>query len=170
MKTISRIAIAAFIVLCFTLVSVSTVFARRSDPVKIVWTDPAASTSEKGATFSQDVLDPWQLPGTQTLASGLYVPVGFPLNEAQFGGNGLQVSALPDGKMVKICFNFPVYENSWAGTIYMWSETKWVAMPTTITPATEGTSTYACTPSAGNGTYALIIGFYGTPQPMERLR
>jgi hypothetical protein len=170
MKKISRITITVFIVLCFTFVSVSTVYARRPTPVSIAWTDPFVVTTDKSVTFTSDVLTPWQLPGTQTLKTGQYVPVGFPIGEAQFGGNGLQVSDLPDGRLVTLCFDFPVYANSWHGTIYEWSGTKWVAMPTTLIQATDSTPAYACTFTAGNGIYALIIGFYGTPQPKEILR
>lgn len=164
MKKISRLSITVFIVLCLLLVSFSTVFARRALPT-ITWTDPTASTSEKGLTFTSEVLDPWQLPGTLTLGTGQYGPVGFPAGQAQFGGNGLKVTALPEGKTVELCFDFPVYSMSWEGKIYLWNETKWVAMPTTVTPGSDGSPTYACTPKAANGIYALIIGFYGTPQP-----
>ena len=168
MKKTTRIAIAFALVTCLILVSVTTVFARRLPP--FVWTDPVATSMDKTVMFNSDILNLPQLPGTQMLGSGMYVPVGIPTPQSQFGGNGLVVSGLPDGKTVQICFSFPTYVFSWAGQVHMWSGTEWMPMPTTIIPATsEAYNTQACTYGAGNGTYALIIGFYGTPQPRLRI-
>lgn len=172
MKKTTRVSIAILLSLCFVLLAVGTVFAK-SPVVKspIAWTDPTARATDASLTFTGTVMDMWQLPGTMTLSSGLYVPTGLPEGQAQFGGKGLMISGLPDGRFVQACFNFPVYNNSWAGMIYKWDGMEWVAMPTTITPgdAENPANTYACTSMAGNGTYALIIGFYGTPQPRLRV-
>ena len=165
MKKVTRFSIITLLVLSLVIVSFSTVFANHIEQPKRVWADPTVSTSDKGVTFDSIALDSWQLPGTVTANSGMTLPTGFPANQAQFGGKGIHVSGLPDGKYVEVCFSFPVYIYSWAGTIYKWSGTKWVAMPTTITPATgESNTTTACTLRAGNGVYSLIIGFWGTPE------
>ena len=165
MKKSVSFGIAAILVFCLVLLSVTTVFAHPIYPL-FTWTDPTATSMDKAVMFNSDILNPAQLPGTQMLGSGMYVPVGIPTPQSQFGGNGLVVSGLPDGKTVQICFSFPSYVFSWAGQVHKWSGTEWLPMPTTIIPATaEAYNTQACTYGAGNGTYALIIGFYGTPQP-----
>ena len=128
------------------------------------WNDPTVSPNSPGTTLKTEVVEPSQLPGTNTNGKGMFEPVGFGLNQAQFGGNGIVVSGLPDGKTAKLCFSFPVYQFDWAGKIYHWNGTKWMMSSTTIIPGVEGTTTLACTNSVGNGTYALIIGFYGTPE------
>jgi len=160
---------AILLSLCLVLFSVSAVFAFYIPKSHVTWTDPTAKAADTTLAFTGKVMDSWQLPGTTQLSSGLFVPAGLPEGQAQFGGKGLAVSGLPDGRFVQVCFNFPVYNNSWHGTIYAWDGMEWVAMPTTITPgdAENTANTYACTPSAGNGVYALIIGFYGTPQPVR---
>jgi len=173
MKKTTKVSLAILLTFCLVLASLSTVFAMPL-PTKaaIPWADPTAMATDTTLVFTSTVKDAWQLPGTTELSSGMFVPAGFPEGQAQFGGKGLAVSDLPDGRFVKVCFNFPVYFNSWHGTIYAWDGMEWVAMPTTITPGDteDPANTYACTPSAGNGTYALVIGFYGTPQPQIKIR
>jgi hypothetical protein len=163
MKRISRLGIALVLVFGFAAVTLTSVFAITVNP--IVWNDPTATNNMSGGTFIDAVLNPPSLPGTVNDSADKILPAGFPTDQAQFGGNGIMVSGLTGGDTVKICFDFPVYQYSWAGKIYEWNGTKWVAMPTTIVPPTgEGASATACTPRAGNGTYSLIIGFWGTPE------
>jgi hypothetical protein len=162
MKKITRFSITALIVLCFVLVSFSTVFAtpgithQNKD-----WSDPVASSSDKGVSFTSVVVSPWQLPGTTTLSSGVAVPVGFPKGELQFGGKGIQISGIAEHKSIQVCFDFPTYNNSWKGKIYEWNGIKWVPVTTTILAPAESNPS-ACTSSAKNGFYALIIGYFGS--------
>ncbi len=139
-------------------------------PVMILITNPNAFidpvvTEPTGVDADAAIVTPPDLPGTQTGSGGKIFPIGFTLGQAQFGGNGVEVSGLAAGETVKICFDFPLYRYKWTGTIRMWNGTKWVPQATTVTPGAEGTRTWACTPKAGNGIYALIIGYYGTPEP-----
>jgi hypothetical protein len=166
MKKITRVSITTLIVLCFLLMSFSTVLARRIEP-SFTWKDPVAS-SETGVKFSSEVLDPAFLPGTESLASGMLVPVGMN-NELQFGGKGIKISGLAAGEKVQICFDFPTYRYSWNGKIAMWNGTKWVTVPTTISKGNDSSAS-ACTVGAGNGYYSLLIWYYGVPEPVYRDR
>jgi hypothetical protein len=163
MRRITRFSIITLFVASLTLLSVSTVFAIVSP--QRTWADPFVSTAAKGVTFTTTVLVPGSLPGIVTSPSGMTLPAGFLPNQAQFGGNGIVISGLTSAQNVTVCFDFPVYQYSWSGTIYEWVNTKWEKMPTKIVDNTgEGGSTSACAAQAGNGIYSLIIGFWGTPE------
>jgi hypothetical protein len=168
MKKMSRASLTILIVLCFLLMSVSTVMATaKPRPSTRTWKDPVAS-SVKGGTFTSEVVNSAGLPGTESLASGMLVPAG-KNDELQFGGNGIKISSLSAGAKVQICFDFPTYQYSWDGKIAMWNGTKWESMPTTITEKDES-YTSACTVAAANGYYSLLIWFYGTPEPVATIR
>jgi hypothetical protein len=136
-------------------------------PISITWKDPVAS-SVKGDTFTSEVVNPAYLPGTESLSSGMLMPVGMN-HEVQFGGNGIKVSDLAAGAKVQICFDFPTYRYSWDGKITLWNGTQWVTMPTTITKGDDSSAT-ACTVGTANGYYSLLIWYYGPPEPPIRYR
>ena len=147
------------IVLCVALLSFSTTFAATSSS-SLVWTDPTAAATKPGTTFTSAILDTWQLPGTVETGSGMYLPKR--LNgDSQFGGKGININDLASGNTVTLCFSFPNYNNSWSGKIYAWDGSEWASRTTSITSSAG--SSAACTYRAGNGTYSLIIGYYGTP-------
>lgn len=166
MKKFVRFTFTTMIAIGLLLVSFSTVFATTgSGAQNVVWGDPIPSSSDKGIPFTSNVLGVWQLPGTVTLGSGMIVPAGFPNNEEQFGGNGIKISGVPEGKSIQICFDFPTYNRHWEGTISEWNGTKWVPVATSISTPAERNAT-ACTTVAGNGFFALIIGYHG---PVESI-
>lgn len=165
MKKFVRFSTILVIVSALLVLSIGTVFAIAPIHPITTWTDPVAFVADKGVTFTADVKDPSAMPGTVNNDGGMIFPVGFTSTQGQFGGKGILISDLTAGKFVDICFNFPVYRYSWAGTIYSWTGTKWVAMPTTIVEdKVDETNTKACTKGVGDGVYALIMHFWGTPQ------
>jgi len=166
MKKIARISVVALLVMCMTLLSVSTVFASRKDYyTPATWSDPTLTSNIKNETYSSEILDQWQFPGSETLSSGMFFPVGFH-DELQFGGKGIQVSGLTGGNTVEVCFAFPSSINSWTGKIYEWNGSKWVSITSTLTPATSDVpGATVCSPKVGNGTYSLLVYYYGTPEP-----
>ena len=165
MKKFSRLTLSVFLALGVILVTTSVVFANHviiNPPT--VWQDPAGNTDPALILYTSAVVSPWQLPGTETTDKQLTVPVGFPINQIQFGGNALKVSDLAEGKTVEICFDFPVYRYDWSGDIYFWDGSEWVKQATTLT-STDG-STQACAKVSANGYYSLLIEFWGTPEPV----
>ena len=160
MKRSVNIVFALVLAFCFAFASFGSVHAGSIQPGP-TWGHPTAVPSVKGAGITSEVLGQPELPGTAMLKSGEFVPVGFPLGEAQFGGSGLKVSGMTSKTTATLCFSFPSYQFKWTGKIEQWNGTKWVALDTTITSGVDGGATYACTNGAGNGTYALIIWYYG---------
>lgn len=126
--------------------------------------DPMTFPGAPGNTFVASVLTPVELPGTLDGPGGLVLPVGFTVGQKQFGGNGLSISGLQAGESAKLCFDFPWYNFKWAGGVYQWNGTKWVALGTTVTPGVEGSNTWACAKTTSNGTFALLMGYYGPPE------
>jgi len=165
MKKITRYSLVLLLVLCVTMVTTSVVFAGSLIPATpIVWQDPTATTDSSLIPYTAAVVDTWQLPaGIETTDKQLTVPLGFPADQIQFGGKALKVSDLAEGKTVEICFDFPVYRYDWSGSVYMWDGSEWVKQATTIVN-TDG-ATQACAKVSANGTYALLIQFWGTPEP-----
>lgn len=127
--------------------------------------DPTAVPNVTGASMTAEVLDVSVLPGTLQLNSGVYGPVGFKAGDVQFGGSGLKVSGLTGGNKATVCFAFPSYRYKWDGKIEEWNGTKWVSLVTTFTKDGDGIVNWACTSAAGNGTYSLIIWYYGPAEP-----
>jgi hypothetical protein len=159
MKKISKFSLVIVISLCIMLATTAFFVP------KINWPDPVVTPAQAGMTFTATVLDQWQLPGTEVTSSGGYEPVGFVTGQMQFGGSGLQLADLPAGKTAQICFSFPLYRYDWRGAIYQWDGSKWLLMATTTTQLNdEAMTTTACAQGAGNGTYALIMGFHGVVQ------
>lgn len=127
--------------------------------------DPVVTPLTSGSPGVSTLLSPTLLPGAFIGVDGMYFPVGFVEGQAQFGGSGVNMSELVDGATVKICFDFPLYSYQWWGNVRMWDGVKWVVLPTTIYPAVEESSPMACVTGVGNGTYALVMGYYGPPAP-----
>lgn len=123
--------------------------------------DPTAVASVKGASLTSAVLPVPDLPGTITLDSGKYQPVGFKMSEAQFEGSGIKVGGLTGTTTAIVCFPFPTARYSWTGSVSQWSGTNWMPLPTTFVKDADGVVTGACTSGAPNGTFALIIWYYG---------
>jgi hypothetical protein len=118
--------------------------------------DPVVTPISGDMVFTSEVVQPSALPGT--LPSGqMFVPAGFPANEAQFGGNGVLIKGLDSGKAT-LCYSFPEVEvkQGWGGRFGMWNGAKWVLLPTTITTADESPNSIACATITGSGTYAFI--------------
>ncbi len=131
----------------------------------VEFADPMTFPGAPGSTFVATVLTPVLLPGTVDGPGGLVLPVGFTTGQKQFGGNGLSISGLQAGESAKLCFDFPWYNFKWAGGVYQWNGTKWVPLGTTVTPGVEGSNTWACAMTSENGTFALLMGYYGPPEP-----
>jgi hypothetical protein len=126
--------------------------------------DPTAAPAAAGATLTSQVLPLPVLLGTHLLDSGKYEPVGYKTGEVQFGGSGLKVSGLTGAEKAKVCFAFPSYRYKWDGKVNQWNGTKWVPLLTTFTKDVDGVVDWACTSAGGNGTYSLIIWYYGPPE------
>lgn len=108
--------------------------------------------------ITTEVVPTAALPGITELASQMLVPVGFPLGEAQFGGNGIRVSKMDSGKATA-CFslNTVAVKQGWGGFVGVWNGKKWVKLATSITTSSdEAAATTACATITGNGTYAFI--------------
>lgn len=129
--------------------------------------DPLTFPGAPGNTFVAKVVTPVELPGTLAGPGGLVLPVGFTTGQKQFGGNGLNITGLQAGESAKLCFDFPWYNFKWSGGVYQWNGTKWVALGTTVTPGVEGSNTWACAKTSANGTFALLMGYYGPPEVFE---
>ncbi len=132
----------------------------------IVWPDPTVAAISGDTDFVASVTDPLKLSGTYKNDVGTPVPTGFPAGEIQFGGNGLVLKDVTSGSQ-SLCFSFPTYRYGWRGSIYQWNGSKWVKLATTITERNEGAPALACTTVYGNGTYALLIGFYPDLAPIS---
>jgi len=165
MKKISSITLSLLLALSLILVTTTAVLAYWVPPSNpVVWQDPEGTTDPSLIPYSAEVVDTWQLPaGIETTDKQLTIPVGFPADQIQFGGKALKVGDLAEGKTVTVCFDFPVYRYDWSVSVYMWDGSEWVKQATTIT-TTDG-STQACAKVSANGYYALLIQFWGTPEP-----
>lgn len=163
MKKISRISVASLLVLGILAITAGSVFASSSALAAVdEWLDPTASANG-GSSFSSEVVAPSSLPGTVNEDAGMIMPVGFTFDTGQFGGNGIKISGLAtSADTANLTFSFPTYRYGWAGSIYKWDGSSWVAVPTTIVaPTGENSMYYATASKVGNGTYALIVGYEG---------
>jgi hypothetical protein len=158
MKKTRNILLTSVLVLGFLALSFSNVLAAPN------LADPKATPTLPGTSFTATVLTEVALPGSEVGANQMIFPIGF-MDEAQFSGKGLMVSGLKAGETVTVSFDFYAYLHKWAGSIYQWSGAKWMKLPTTVTLGEDGGTTWATSSGLGNGTYALIIGNYGPPEP-----
>jgi hypothetical protein len=169
MRRMKQLVIVAFVIGCISALTFTNVsamggsFYKKTEVPTITWADPYVP--ETSVQYSSSVLGVETLPGTEVLDSGKILPAGFN-HEMQFGGKGLEISGRAAGKSVEACFDFPTYRYSWNGVIKQWNGTKWVALPTTITPTADGSTATACTPKVSNGTYSLLIWYYGPIEPV----
>jgi len=150
MKKTALSIFSFFLVLGLLLAPVGNVNAAIGD-------DPVVSPVSGDSVFTTEVVPVPALPGTSLLASQMFVPVGFPLGEAQFEGNGIRVSGLESGKATA-CFTIPnsVLDQGWSGKVGVWNGTKWVLLGTSFSTADESPYSIACAPVSGDGTYVFI--------------
>ncbi|MBA3075176.1 MAG: hypothetical protein FP831_16355 [Anaerolineae bacterium] len=164
MQRIIKSAFILFVVLGLVVVVTVPVFAK-SDPTPSATAlrDPIVSPMKATDTYTSTVVEVGYLKGALQKEDQSMAPVG--RTDEQFGSNAVVVSDLTGKEKVKACFYFSGYNYKWAGNIYRWSGTQWVKQVTTITNDPEGTP-MACASGLGNGTYALIIYYWG-PQEMS---
>lgn len=156
MKKLSRFAFAGLLVLALVLTTASTVFAS-SD-----WADPTAAANSKDASLTATVLDQTALPGIVNDDAGMLYPQGFSADQAQIGGNGIELSGLTSTQTASVTFSVPVYQYDWSAKIYKWDGSAWVAQATTVeAPTGEDSLYHVSSAKVGNGVYALFIGYYG---------
>lgn len=117
--------------------------------------DPVVTPVSGDMEFTTEVISIASLPGTTELESLMLVPVGFPLGEAQYEGNGVHVMDLDGGK-ASACFAVSGMKYGWGGKVGLWNGTKWVLLPTTITKGEEDLNSLACATVSGHGIYAFI--------------
>lgn len=120
--------------------------------------DPFVTPVSGDKDFTTDIVAIAALPGSTQTAGQMIVPVGFPLGEAQFGGNGIRVIGMDSGKAT-VCFSLDTIAvlQGWGGFVGVWNGSKWVKLATSITTTSdEAAATTACTTITGNGTYAFI--------------
>lgn len=165
MKNITRMSIASLLAVSVLLASVGSAFASTTASPVDVWTDPVA-TANNNAAFSSEIVDTASLPGIVDDDAGMILPVGLIADSGQFGGSGIVISGLANRTdTVNLTFSFPTYRYGWTGSIYQWSGSAWVKLPTTIVaPTGENSMYYATTSRVGNGTYALIMGYEGVDE------
>lgn len=158
MKPYSRISLAlviALLILCFATTSVFACDGGGGGPSPSDWGDPTVSAGT-GVVVSPDAL-----PGSTTGATGMILPAGYGIY-GQFGGSGITISGVPTANNTQLCFTFPTYRYGWEGTITKWNGSRWVKVKNDLVAPTGDSSTYqVCTPTAGNGTYSLIIHYSG---------
>jgi hypothetical protein len=119
--------------------------------------DPVVTPVSGDTDFTTEVVAIASLPGTVTLDDGMLAPLGFPAGEAQFGGNGVRVTAMDQGKATA-CFSLSAsaVNEGWGGKVAVWNGAKWVRLATSITTADETNTALACATITGSGTYAFI--------------
>ena len=120
--------------------------------------DPVVTPVRASDTFTSSIVEVGFLKGAVQLDTQLMAPVG--RTDEQFGSNGLVLSDLTGKEKAKACFYFPGYNYKWAGNVFKWNGTKWVKQTTIITNDPAATP-MACASGLGNGTYALIIYYWG---------
>ena len=135
------------LVLLLLLTSTSLVRAAVGD-------DPVVTPVSGDMDFSTSVVPVQSLPGT-TSFNQMLVPVGFPVGEAQFEGNGILVSGFDGGKATA-CFTLGGTQWGWGGKIGVWNGTKWVLLPTDISTPADSPDSLACASISSSGTYAFI--------------
>ena len=156
MKKTVKSMFVLLLVLGLVAVVFGPVFAK---PIETpAFRDPVVSPMKSSDTYTSSIVEIGYLKGAIQLENQLMAPVG--RTDEQFGSNGLVVSDLSGKEKVKACFYFPGYNYKWAGNVYRWSGTKWVKQTTTFTNDPAATP-MACASGLGNGTYALIIYYWG---------
>jgi hypothetical protein len=119
--------------------------------------NPTVTPVSGDTDLTTEVIAIASLPGVTELAGGMLAPAGFPAGEAQFGGNGIRVSAMDSGKATA-CFYLSAAEinQGWGGKVGVWDGTQWVLLATSISLPEETNNAIACATISGNGTYAFI--------------
>ncbi len=158
MKKTFRSMLMLSVVLGLVAVLFSPVMAGYVGTPSTSFRDPVVSPMKPSDTYSSSIVEVGYLKGADQKEDQSMAPVGR-LDE-QFGSNGLVIKDLSGKEKVKACFYFPGYNYKWAGNVYRWSGTKWVKQTTTITNDPAATP-MACASGLGNGTYALIIYYWG---------
>lgn len=157
MKKITKIISVTLLLVTLLVLSVGQVFAIKP-AVSAGFTDPLVTPLKESYTYTSEVVGLTYLKGAVQNDDQLMAPVG--RTDEQFGSNALVLSGLTGKEKVKACFEFNRFNYKWAGNIFMWNGTKWVKQTTTYTSDPAAT-TLACASGLGNGTYALIIYYWG---------
>ncbi len=158
MKKVTKIISVSFLMLTMLLLSVGQVFAIKPPTTSTSFTDPVVTPLKESYTYTSSIVEVGYLKGAVQKENQSMAPVGR-LDE-QFGSNGLVIKDLSGKEKVKACFEFNRYNYKWAGNVFMWNGSKWVKQATTFTSDPAAT-TWACASGLGNGTYALIIYYWG---------
>jgi hypothetical protein len=161
-KTIKSMFVLV-LVLGLVAVVFSPVLAKKIDTTPTL-RDPMVTPVKATDTFTTSIVEVGYLKGAVQLENQLMAPVG--RTDEQFGSNGLVLSDLTGKEKAKACFYFTGYNYKWAGNIFKWNGSRWVKQTTTITNDPAATP-MACATGLGNGTYALIIYYWG-PQEMAQ--
>jgi hypothetical protein len=150
MKKIVPPLFSCLLVLSLLLGSFATAKAAPGD-------DPVVTPVSGDTDFTTEVVAIASLPGVVELEDGMLAPLGFPAGEAQFGGNGVRVTAMDQGKATA-CFSLSAaaINEGWGGKVAVWDGAKWVRLATSITTADETNTAIACATITGSGTYAFI--------------
>lgn len=160
MKKINKVVSVSLLLVVMLLLIVGPVLAK-SDPIVVpvkAFTDPLVTPVRASDTFTSSIVEVGFLKGAVQLDTQLMAPVG--RTDEQFGSNALVLSDLTGKEKAKACFYFSGYNYKWAGNVFKWNGTNWVKLPTTITNDPAATP-MACASGLGNGTYALIIYYWG---------
>lgn len=169
MKKITKLVSVSLLLLTLLVLSVGQVFAFKPPVSNFGFTDPMVTPLKESYDFTSEVVGLTYLKGAFENENQLMVPVG--RVDEQFGSNAVVIGGLTGKEKVKACFEFNRYNYKWAGHVFMWNGTKWIKQTTTFTSDPAAT-TLACASGLGNGTYALIIYYWGPqefPEPTEPL-
>lgn len=159
MKKMMRVVLVSFLLLVMLVFSFGQAFAIPNPiPKATGFTDPVVTPLKSTDTYTSEVVGLAYLKGVTQAENQLMVPVG--RTDEQFGSNGVVIGGLTGKEQVKACFDFRGYQFKWTGSVFMWNGTKWVKQATTFTDDPAAT-TKACATNLGNGTYALIIYYWG---------
>lgn len=160
MKKLTKFVSVSVLLFAMLVLIVGQSFAMKLPVVATTpaFTDPIVTPMRAGDTFTSSVEALVYLKGAVQLETQLMAPVG--RTDEQFGSNGLVLSGLTGKEKVKACFEFNRYNYKWAGHVFKWNGTKWVKQSTTFSSDPAAT-TLACASGLGNGTYALIIYYWG---------
>ena len=151
----NRLVISAALAFCLVLTVVSTAFA--SDEV----TDPIVIPNADNVSYSYEIINQADLPGTINNGTSKIVPEGFSSTK-QFEGNGIKLSRIRTKTTGKetVCFYFPNSQYGWTGKIYKWVDGQWTVTHSTQKSSNdENNQVKVCNPYATSGIYALIVTY-----------
>jgi hypothetical protein len=120
---------------------------------------PVISAPSGGGSVTLTQIPVSKLPGSEVNDTGTIFPQGHLNGDMMFSGPGAKVSGLVG--YATLSMPLSKYTLGWTGSIYQWLNETWVALPTSIQAAEEGTNGTASATISTDGIYALIVIYRG---------